>query len=136
MLQWLGKVQTVLHAKEEERSRIEQERDRLAKKLADQADRHQEELQKLQDAEKALEAEFETQRSSWVDKEKALTDGYGEIEDMLDGKSFFSFFCLPTCLTSRPMTLCLFFVFAQNTFLVMPFHRPGHRGLPRGAKAG
>nr|XP_020162023.1 translation initiation factor IF-2-like [Aegilops tauschii subsp. strangulata] len=53
--QGLGKAQTALRAKEEEHSKMEQERDRLAKKLADQA-----ELQKLKDAEEALQAEFET----------------------------------------------------------------------------
>nr|XP_040243911.1 uncharacterized abhydrolase domain-containing protein DDB_G0269086-like [Aegilops tauschii subsp. strangulata] len=80
----LGEAQTALHAKEEERSKMEQEPDRLAKQLADQANKHQAELQKLKDAEEALQAEFETQRSNWVEKESALLDGYGEIEDLLD----------------------------------------------------
>nr|XP_020163246.1 uncharacterized abhydrolase domain-containing protein DDB_G0269086-like [Aegilops tauschii subsp. strangulata] len=82
--QQLGEARTALHAKEEERLKVEQERDRLAKQLADQADKHKAELQKLKDAEEALQAEFETQRSNWVEKEKALSDGYGKIEDLLD----------------------------------------------------
>nr|XP_045089508.1 uncharacterized protein LOC109746334 [Aegilops tauschii subsp. strangulata] len=47
--QQMGEAQTVLHAKEEERLKMEQERDCLAKQLVDQA-----ELQKLKDAEEAL----------------------------------------------------------------------------------
>jgi hypothetical protein len=35
----------------------------------------------------ALKAEFETERSKWAEKEAFFTDGYGEIEDMIDGKS-------------------------------------------------
>ena len=84
---------------------MEQERDRLAKQLADQADKHQAELQKLKDTEEALQAEFETQRSNWVEKEKALSAGFGEVEDMLDGKLLFSFFFfLPVGPASRPLT--------------------------------
>ena len=69
----MGEAQTALHAKEEERLKMEQERDHLAKQLADQADKHQAELQKLKDMEETLQAEFETHRSNWVDKEKALS---------------------------------------------------------------
>jgi hypothetical protein len=58
--QHLGEVQTELHAKEEERRKAALERVRLAKKLADQADQHKAELQKLKEAEGALQAEFET----------------------------------------------------------------------------
>ena len=84
--QCIGEVQTELRAKEA------QERDRLVKELADQADRHKAELQKLDVSEANLQAELETQRSNWAEKEKALTDGYGEIEDMIDGElSFLSF---------------------------------------------
>nr|XP_020176872.1 uncharacterized protein LOC109762432 [Aegilops tauschii subsp. strangulata] len=74
--QQMGEAQTALHNKEE-RLKMEQERDRLAKQLADQADKHQAELQKLKDAEEALQAKFETHRSNWVDKEKAVSAGYG-----------------------------------------------------------
>jgi flagellar motility protein MotE (MotC chaperone) len=84
--QRLGEVQTELRAKEEECNKAAQERDRLAKKLADQADQHKAELQKLKEAEGALQAEFETERSKWVEKEVILAAGYGEIEDMIDGK--------------------------------------------------
>ena len=51
-------------------------------------------LKKAQDeAEKkeaALLAEFESERSSWTDREAMLTSGFHEIEDIVDGK-FLSF---------------------------------------------
>ena len=47
-------------------------------------------LKKAQDeAEKkeaALLAEFESERSSWTDREAMLTSGFHEIEDIVDGK--------------------------------------------------
>ena len=98
MQQHLRDAQTALRAKEEECSKVAEERDRLAKKLADQADQHKAELQKLKEAENALQAEFETKRSKWVEREKALSDGYSEIEDMLDGELSFPFFHLPTVI--------------------------------------
>nr|XP_020178799.2 uncharacterized protein LOC109764369 [Aegilops tauschii subsp. strangulata] len=82
--QQLGEAQTVLRAKEEECSKAAQERDRLVKELADQADQHKAELQKLKEAEDSLMAEFETQCSNWVEREKALANSYSKIEDMLD----------------------------------------------------
>ena len=84
--QCLGEVQTELRAKEEECSKAAQERDRLAKKLADQADQHKAELQKLKEAEGTLQAEFETECSKWIEKKVILAVGYCEIEDMIDGK--------------------------------------------------
>nr|XP_020173266.1 plectin-like [Aegilops tauschii subsp. strangulata] len=80
----LGEVESALHTKEQERSHAVKECDHLTKELADQADRHKAELQKLKDIEAHLQAEFETQRSNWAEKEKFLSDGYGEIEDMID----------------------------------------------------
>jgi hypothetical protein len=84
--QHLGKVQTELRVKEEERRKAALECDRLAKRLADQADHHKAELQKFKEAEGALQAEFEVEGSKWAEKEAILTAGYGEIEDMIDGK--------------------------------------------------
>ena len=52
----------------------------------------------MKDSEANLQAEFETERSGWAEKEKALNDGYGEIEDMLDGELSSSFFHLPTVI--------------------------------------
>nr|XP_045089523.1 uncharacterized abhydrolase domain-containing protein DDB_G0269086-like [Aegilops tauschii subsp. strangulata] len=69
---------------EEERSKAAQECGRLVKELANQADRHKADLQKVKDNEANLQAEFETERSAWAEKEKAMNDGYGTIEDMID----------------------------------------------------
>ena len=90
--QRLGEAQNRLRAKEEERSKAAQECVRLVKALADQVDQHKVALQKAKDDEAALQAEFETERSAWAEKEKGLTDGYCAIEDMIDGElSFLSF---------------------------------------------
>ena len=73
-----------------------QERDRLAKRLADQEKSHKAALKAVQDSEAALQAEYETQVANWVESEQALSDGYGQIEDMIDGKLPSSFsLCLP-----------------------------------------
>ena len=84
--QELGEARTALHAKEAECSKAAEERDRLAKELADQADRHKAALQKAKDNETGLLAEFETERSNWGEEKKALTGGYSEIEDRIDGE--------------------------------------------------
>nr|XP_020172928.1 uncharacterized abhydrolase domain-containing protein DDB_G0269086-like [Aegilops tauschii subsp. strangulata] len=82
--QQLGEAQTALCAKEAECSKVAEERDRLVKELADQADRHKAALQAAKDNETGLLAEFETKRSNWGEEKKALTDGYSNIEDMID----------------------------------------------------
>ena len=76
---------------------MSQERDRLAKKLADKEELHKEALQAVKDIEDALEAEFETLCSKWADAEMALNDGYSRIEDMVDGELLSSFL--------RPLTV-------------------------------
>ena len=59
--------------------------DLLAAQLAEQ----KEMLKKAQDEAKkkeaALLAEFESERSSWTDREAMLTSGFHEIEDIVDG---------------------------------------------------
>ena len=82
----LGEAQTELAAKERDRGLADQDRDRLAKELADQAAAHKVELGKMSDAESLLRAEFETERSNWAEKEAALQDGYVAIGDMVDGE--------------------------------------------------
>nr|XP_020201294.1 uncharacterized protein LOC109787149 [Aegilops tauschii subsp. strangulata] len=82
--QQLGEAQTTLRAKEAECSKAAEERDRLVKELADQADRHKAALQKAKDNETGLLAEFETERSNGGEEKRALTDGFSEIEDMID----------------------------------------------------
>nr|XP_020184513.1 uncharacterized abhydrolase domain-containing protein DDB_G0269086-like [Aegilops tauschii subsp. strangulata] len=81
----LGEVESELRTKEQERSQAAQERDRLVKELEDKAAKHQAEVQKLKESEILIKAEYETQRSNWAEREKFLSDGYGEVEDMIDG---------------------------------------------------
>ena len=60
MQQQLGEAQTALRTKEEECRKAAEERERLAKQLADQAELHKEALQKAKDNEATLQAKFET----------------------------------------------------------------------------
>ena len=59
--QQLGIAQTALRTMEGELNALAQERDRLAKRLADQEESHQAALKAAQDSEAALKAEFETE---------------------------------------------------------------------------
>jgi len=63
-----------------------QERDRLAKRLADQEESHKAALKAVQDSEAALQAEYETEAASWAEAKQTLPNGYGQIEDLVDGK--------------------------------------------------
>ena len=63
-----------------------QERDRLVKKLADQEESHKAALKVAQDCEAALQAEFETEAAGRADARQTLVSGYGQIEDLVDGK--------------------------------------------------
>ena len=91
MQQQLGEANTVLRAKEDERNKAAQERDRLAKELKDHAKLHKAALKHAADNEARLLAEFETEHTGWAETKAALTAGYGRIEDIVDGELFFSF---------------------------------------------
>ena len=82
----LGEVKAALHTKDAEYAALVQERDRLAKKLADQEKSHKAALQAAQDSEAALKAEYETEAASWAETWRALDEGFGWIEDLIDGK--------------------------------------------------
>ena len=82
----LGESQTALHAKDAELAALVQERDRLAKKLADQEEGHKAALKAVQDREAALQAEYETEAAGWAEARQTLVSGYGQIEDLVDGK--------------------------------------------------
>ena len=72
-----------------------QERDRLVKKLADQEESHKAALKAAQDSEAALKAEYETEAASWAEARQALGEGYGWVEDLIDGRPpSSSFLCL------------------------------------------
>ena len=101
MRQQLGMAQTALRTKEGEFSALAQELDRLVKKLADQEESHKAALKAVQDSEAALQAEYETEAASWAEARQALSDGYGRIEDLIDGRpSSSSSLCLPPAIWS------------------------------------
>ena len=93
------------------------ERDRLVKELANQVDLHKAALQKAKDSEASLQAKFETQCSNWADMERALNDGYGRIEDMVDGDLTSSFLRLPTVIWSGFQLHISYFHLTQSTSL-------------------
>ena len=82
----LGEAKAALHTKEVECAALVQERDRLAKELADQEEGHKAALQAAQDSEAALKAEYETEAASWSETRRALDEGFGRIEDLIDSK--------------------------------------------------
>ena len=63
-----------------------QERDRLAKKLADQEESHKAALKAVQDSKAAVQAEYKTEAASWAEARQTLINGYGQIEDLVDSK--------------------------------------------------
>ena len=107
----LGIAQTSLRTKQGELNALAQECDRLAKRLADQEESHQAALKAAQDSEAALKAEFETEAAGWAEARHALSEGYGRVEDLVDGRppssSFFACPCksvyLLTCSVSSSL---------------------------------
>ena len=74
-----------------------QEHDRLAKRLADQEESHKAALKAVQDSEAALQAEYETEAAGWAEARQTLINGYGQIEDLVDGKPPSSSSLLAAC---------------------------------------
>ena len=66
----LSGAQAALRAKESEYNALVLERDRLAKKLADQEESHKAALKKARDSEDALKAEFETEQRAGLRQNK------------------------------------------------------------------
>ena len=75
-----------MRAKEEERSKLAEERDWLVAQLAEQKELLKKAQKEAEDKETGLLAEFATERSAWTDKEAMLTSGFHEIEDIVDGE--------------------------------------------------
>ena len=115
-----------------------QERDRLVKRLADQEESHKAALKAVQDSEAALQAEYETEAASWAEARQSLISGYGQIEDLVDGRPPSSSF-LACRLPFSPFSDFVFFLFLSFLCRVLPWllyrRQPGRRGSPRGAKA-
>ena len=91
----LGEAQAALRSKDAEYAALVQEHDRLAKKLADQEESHKAALKKAQDSEDALKAEIETEAVGWAEAKQALSEGFGRIEDLIDGKPPLSLLACP-----------------------------------------
>ena len=117
-----------------------QERDRLAKKLADQEESHKAALKATQDREATLQAEFETEAAGWAEARQTLISGYGQIEDLVDGKPPTSSSFLAICHFGLFSDFGVLF-FLSSSFLrrVFPWlfycRQPDHRGPSPGAEA-
>ena len=83
-----------MRVKGEECSKLTAERNLLTAQLAEQKELLKKTQDEAEKREAALLAEFESERSSWTDKEAMLTSGFHEIEDIVDGE--LSFFDFPT----------------------------------------
>ena len=75
-----------MRAKGEECSKLAAERNLLAAQLAEQRELLKKAQEEAEKKEAALLAEFESECSSWTDKEAQLTSGFHEIEDIIDGE--------------------------------------------------
>ena len=58
----------------------------MVKKLDDQEEGHKAALKAAQDREATLQAEYETEAAGWAEEKQTLINGYGQIEDLVDGK--------------------------------------------------
>ena len=55
----------------------------------------------MQDSEAALQAEYETEAAGWAEARQSLINGYGQIEDLVDGRlPSSSFLRLPPAIWS------------------------------------
>ena len=75
-----------MRAKGEECSKLVTERDLLVAQLAEQKELLRKAQEEADRKEAALLAEFESELSSWTDKEAQLTSGFHEIEDIIDSE--------------------------------------------------
>ena len=136
----LGESQTALRAKDAELAALVQERDRLVKKLADQEEGHKAALKAAQDRAATLQAEFETEAAGWAEARQTLVSGYGQIEDLVDGKPPTSSSFLAICHFGLFSDFGVLF-FLSSSFLrrVFPWlfycRQPDHRGPSPSAEA-
>ena len=86
MQQQVGEANTALRSKEAECSKLAEERDRLAAKLAEQTEALEMARREARAKEADLLAEFETERAAWADKEAQTTACFSSIEDLVDGE--------------------------------------------------
>ena len=93
----------------------------MVKRLADQEESHKAALKAAQDSEAALQAEYETEAASWAEARQSLISGYGQIEDLVDGRPPSSSF-LACRLPFGPLSDFVFLLFSvgarQRTYWV------------------
>ena len=135
----LGESQTALRAKDAKLAALVQERDRLVKKLADQEEGHKAALKAAQDHEAALQAEFETEAAGWAEARQTLVSGYGQIEDLVDGKPPTSPSFLAICHFGLFSDFGVPFFLSSSSRRVFPWlfdcRQPDHRGPSPSAEA-
>ena len=121
----MGELETERCAKEQERSQAAKECDHLTKELADQAKKHKAEVHRLKDGEVLLKAEFETRCSKRSEREKLLSAGYREIEDMVYGKSLLLllYCCGSRLLASNSLIFFLYKIPSRPLRRRQPFFR-------------
>ena len=110
-----------------------QERDRLAKRLADQEEGHKAALKAVQDREAALQAEYETEAAGWAEARQTLITGYGQIEDLVDDKPPISLSFLVVCrFLARFLIWCFSLLSLSSLRRVLPWllycRQPDRRG--------
>ena len=98
-----------------------QERDRLAKRLADQEKSHKAALKAVRDSEAALQAEYETEAASWAEAKQTLINGYGQIEDLVDGRPPSSSSFLAACRLAHFLTWCFSLLSLSSLRRVLPW---------------
>ena len=102
--------------------------------MADQEESHKAALKAVQDSEAALQAEYETEAASWAEAKQTLINGYGQIEDLVDGKPPSSSSFLAACCFGSFSDLVFSLLSLSFLRRVLPwllYHRqPDHRGLP------
>ena len=117
-----------------------QERDRLAKKLAVQEEAHKAALKVVQDREAALQAEYETEAAGWAEARQTLVSGYGQIEDLVNGKPPTSPSFLAICHFGLFSDFGVLFFLSSSLRRVFPWlfdcRQLGHRGPSPSGKAG
>ena len=85
-----------MRAKEEECNKLATERDLLAAQLAEQKELLKKAQDEAEKKEAALLSEFDSERSSWTNKEAMLTSASMRSKTSLTVSSFVSFFEPPT----------------------------------------
>ena len=108
-----------MRAKGEECSKLAAERDLLAAQLVEQKELLKKAQDEAEKREAALLAKFESERSSWTDREAMLISGFHEIEDIVDGK----FRSLLRASDYVPGRLLIFWL---ASFFVLADFFPGH----------